>query len=277
MTHTLKAILSENIPSLPELTHAVCEITIAAADRIMDVYETDFSIQQKDDRSPLTAADTASHKIICEKLAEITPNIPILSEESTDIPFAERSQWARYWLVDPLDGTREFIKQNGEFTVNIALIEQHIPIIGVVHIPVTGITYFAAKGHGAFKELSGEQAAKITVRTTQADNITVAGSRSHGNERQRTFIEALGDIEVIAIGSSLKFCLLAEGKVDIYPRFGPTSEWDTAAAHCIVGEAGGTVTDTSLKTLKYNTKESLLNPDFLVIADNSFNWRKYLP
>jgi 3'(2'), 5'-bisphosphate nucleotidase len=273
----LKVILSENIHSLPELTHAVCKIAMAAAGLIMDVYKTDFVVKQKDDRSPLTMADMASHKIICEKLTEVTPDIPILSEESTDIPFTERNLWTRYWLVDPLDGTREFVKRNGEFTINIALIEQHTPKVGVVHIPVTGITYFATKGHGAFKILPGEKAKKIKVRPTQTDNITVAGSRSHGNDKQQAFINALENIEVIAIGSSLKFCLLAEGKVDIYPRFGPTSEWDTAAAQCIVEEAGGTVTDTSLEVLRYNTKESLINPDFLVIADSSFNWKKYLP
>jgi len=175
-----------------------------------------------------------------------------------------------------LDGTREFIKRNGEFTVNIALIEKHKPILGVVHVPVTGITYFATTGQGAYKQCPGEQVKPIKAKISATDDITVAGSRSHGNERQQNFIKNLGEVEVIAIGSSLKFCLVAEGKVDIYPRFGHTSEWDTAAAQCIVEEAGGLVVDVSFNQLQYNTKESLLNPDFLAIADNSYNWKKYL-
>jgi len=269
-------MLSENIPPLPELLNVIFRITADAAAKIMDIYNTDFSIEQKDDSSPLTKADMASHNTICEQLTKLTPDIPVLSEESSDIPYEKRKNWRYYWLVDPLDGTREFIKRNGEFTINIALIEQHRPILGVVHIPVTGATYFATKGNGAFKQLRDGLPNAIKVRKTKMENITVAGSRSHGNEKQQAFIDRLGKIEVIAIGSSMKFCLVAEGKVDIYPRFGSTSEWDTAAAQCIVEEAGGMVTDMSLKTLKYNMKDSLINPDFLVIADRSFDWLPYL-
>jgi 3'(2'), 5'-bisphosphate nucleotidase len=252
-------------------------LTVEAGKRILEIYETDFSVVQKNDHSPLTVADMAAHEIICSGLAQLTQDIPVLSEESSAIPFTERKQWTRYWLVDPLDGTREFIKRNGEFSVNIALIDHNEPVIGVIYIPVSGISYFAVKGEGAFKCMPDDQPQSIRVKTTTSDKITLTGSRSHGNEMQQAFIERLGDnIEVIAIGSSLKFCLVAEGKVDIYPRFGPTSEWDTAAAQCIVEEAGGKVTDMELNPLRYNLRESLINPDFLVIADESFDWRPYL-
>ncbi len=262
--------------SLPELTQNICSICTSAAERIMEVYATDFSVVNKEDKSPLTTADIASNETICLRLSEIEPLYPILSEESAEIPFSERKKWDRYWLIDPLDGTREFIKKNGEFTINIALIEKHRPILGVVHVPVTGITYFATRGHGAHKQKPGEKATLIKVKESTANKITIAGSRSHGNEKQQRFINKLGEAEVLAIGSSLKFCLVAEGRVDIYPRFGPTSEWDTAAAQCVVEEAGGSVVDLNFNQLEYNKKESLLNPDFLVIADGHFNWKKYI-
>ena len=261
----------------PELLEAVINIAEAAAREILDVYETEFNVDNKEDHSPLTAADMAAHKLICRKLPELTPGIPILSEESADIPYATRQTWQRYWLVDPLDGTREFIKRNGEFTVNIALIDQHKPVLGVVQVPVKHICYYAAEGVGAYKrELS--KTISLRVKQTTTGIFKVVGSRSHGSEKQMKFIEQLGNnVELMAIGSSLKFCLVAEGLVDIYPRFGPTSEWDTAAAQCIVEQAGGIVTDTAFKPLRYNTKESLLNPEFLVIADRNFNWQPFLP
>ena len=260
----------------PELLEAVINIAGQAAAEILAVYETEFNVDNKEDRSPLTAADMASHRLICRELEKLTPEIPILSEESSAIPYTTREGWQRYWLVDPLDGTREFIKRNGEFTVNIALIEQHKPVLGVVHVPVKNICYYAAAGLGSFKREAGKTT-PLKVRPTRAGNYTVAGSRSHGSEKQTEFIDRLGaNVEMMAIGSSLKFCLVAEGLVDIYPRFGPTSEWDTAAAQCVVEQAGGTVTDISFQPLLYNTKESLLNPEFLVIADNSFDWTPFL-
>ena len=261
-----------NLPPLPELTIKISNIAKEASSKILEIYESDFAIEHKDDKSPLTAADMASHETICSKLAELTPDIPVLSEESADLPFTTRQKWQTYWLVDPLDGTREFIKRNGEFTVNIALIDHHEPVIGVVHVPVTDVTYFASKGDGAHKQTDNGQPQKIQTRKTNPERLTVAGSRSHGSERQQKFFGNLGDIKIFAIGSSLKFCLVAEGVVDIYPRFGPTSEWDTAAAQCIVEEAGGIVADENLNPLKYNMKESLINPDFLVISDPSFDW-----
>ena len=265
-----------HLPASAELISGVIRLAEAASGRILEIYNSEFSITHKDDRSPLTAADLASHDTICKGLHELTPSIPILSEESANIPFAVRKNWDYFWLVDPLDGTREFIKRNGEFTINIALIEKHTPILGVIHVPVAGITYYASRGNGACKKSGNEPPRKISTRRTDAGHIALAGSCSHGSDRQQALINRLGNIEIHAIGSALKFCLVAEGIVDIYPRFGPTSEWDTAAAQCLVEEAGGTVTDMAFNPLRYNTRETVLNPDFLVIADKTFNWRSYL-
>ncbi len=261
---------------LAELVPEIKTISCHAGDKILEIYKTDFSVENKQDNSPLTAADLAAHKTICESLSTLTPSIPILSEESSHVSFNERQNWNQYWLVDPLDGTREFIKRNGEFSVNIALIEGHQSIMGVIHIPVTGISYTAAINNGAYKHEQNGKTNQISARKADNNKITVAGSRSHGNEQQQAFIANLINPDILAIGSSLKFCLVAEGIADIYPRFGPTSEWDTAAAQCIVEESGGIVVDTSFNTLEYNTKESLLNPSFLVIADKSFDWSQYL-
>jgi 3'(2'), 5'-bisphosphate nucleotidase len=261
---------------LSYLVVKIKDISIEAGKGILDIYDSGYSVEHKDDRSPLTEADMISHNMICKHLSELTPDIPVLSEESSAIPYEKRQTWQRYWLVDPLDGTREFINRNGEFTVNIALVENHNPVLGVVHVPVNSTTYFACIGSGAFKQFNDQTPGKITTRKTDPSKITVAGSRSHGSARQQAFIKKLGDVEVFAIGSSLKFCMVAEGRVDIYPRFGPTSEWDTAAAQCIVEEAGGIVVEENFKSLRYNSNGSLLNPSFLVIGDPAFDWRPYL-
>ena len=258
------------------LIEEICQIASNAADCILEIYDTDFSVEKKDDHSPLTAADLAAHNSICTALSELTPDIPVLSEESSELPYTERSQWTRYWLVDPLDGTREFIKHNGEFTVNIALIENGQPRLGVITVPVTGVCYYAATSHGAFKTSAEGVTESIKIKKTDLNKITIAGSRSHGSEKQQAFVGQLDGAEILAVGSSLKFCLVAEGKADIYPRYGLTSEWDTAAAQCIVEEAGGCVVDMDFKPIRYNTKDSLLNPEFLAIADQSFNWKQYL-
>ena len=192
------------------------------------------------------------------------------------IPFSERSSWQRYWLVDPLDGTREFVKRNGEFTVNIALIDDHVPVLGVIVVPVTGLCYYARSGGGAFRQGRGETPRPISTRPLNRRHVTVAGSRSHAGERLGRFLSRIGDYDLVSMGSSLKSCLVAEGKADVYPRLGPTSEWDTAAAHCIVDEAGGRLTDTAMHPLRYNTKESLLNPDFFVSGSPDFDWSQYL-
>ncbi|MEM7403652.1 MAG: 3'(2'),5'-bisphosphate nucleotidase CysQ [Pseudomonadota bacterium] len=255
---------------------AVVDIAVAAGDEIMRIYATDFSVAEKEDRSPLTEADMAAHKAIVAGLAALAPDIPIVSEESADeVSWEERRAWSRFWLVDPLDGTKEFIKRNGEFTVNIALIEDHHPTLGVVRVPAQGVTYTAAAGIGAFKD-AGAGFAPIAVAKPPGRPMRVAGSRSHGNDATRRFVENLGQTEMVAIGSSLKFCLVAEGAVDIYPRFGPTSEWDTGAAQCVVEQAGGQVTHLDLSPLSYNAKESILNPFFLVFGDASVDWTQYV-
>lgn len=268
---------ARNRPLSLELVQEVVTLARDAGARILEIYETDFSVRKKADRSPLTAADLAAHTVIDAGLAMITPDLPILSEESAEADYAVRSQWRRYWLIDPLDGTREFVKRNGEFTVNIALIDGHEPVLGVVHVPVSGVSYYAVRGLGAFKQEPGQIPVSIQVRAHPEGRLIVTGSRSHGTDATRKFIANLGDVEVIGIGSALKSCLVAEGRADLYPRFGPTSEWDTAAAQCIVEEAGGRVTDVHLNPLRYNTKRSLLNPHFLVFGDTSRDWRQYLP
>jgi len=263
--------------NLGELVEAVNQIAQAAGESIMEVYATDFEVEQKDDKTPLTKADMAAHETIITGLKKITPDLPVLSEESANIPYSERASWQRYWLVDPLDGTREFIKRNGEFTVNIALIDDHQPILGAVYVPVTGIAYFAYQSGGAFKRLPDQSPQPIQARSCPENHLTMAGSRSHAGKSLQKFIEILDTkVELISIGSSLKTCLVAEGQADIYPRFGPTSEWDTAAAQCVVEQAGGYLTDTQLQRLRYNTKESLLNPYFLVFGDANKDWAPYL-
>ena len=239
---------------------------------ILEVYASSFAVETKSDNSPLTAADMASHRVIVDGLRELTPDIPVLSEESRGIDWDERRKWERYWLVDPLDGTREFVKRNGEFTVNIALIENHVPVLGVVLLPVTGESYYGVAGEGAFLE-SGPGALPRPITTRPAATIpVVAGSRSHSNERQVAILGNLGDHRLVSVGSSIKFCMVARGDADLYLRLGPTSEWDTAAAQCVVEQAGGAVVDLQGAPLRYNTKDSLLNPEFLTIGDASVDW-----
>ena len=268
---------SAALPPLPQLLEPVCDIARVASRRILAVYEGEFAVEHKQDSSPLTEADLASNAAICEGLARLTPALPILSEESASVPFAVRSSWQRYWLVDPLDGTKEFVKRNGEFTVNIALIEGHAAVLGVVHVPVSNTTYYAARGAGCFKQEAGGTPRALHTRRADPGQLVVSGSRSHGGEALQAFVRSLpGEVALISKGSSLKLCLIAEGLADIYPRFGPTSEWDTAAAQCVVEQAGGIVTDMQFRPLAYNAKEDVLNPHFLVIGDPSYDWRKHL-
>ena len=250
-----------------------------ASARILEIYATAFEVTAKDDRSPLTAADLAAHRVIVAGLERLTPEIPILSEESSVVPFIERSSWRRYWLVDPLDGTKEFVQRNGQFTVNIALIEDHESVFGVVRVPVTGVCYSAARGCGAFKQGPDQPPQPIAVKPLSAgDPVRVVGSKSHGGPKLQKFADQLGGHELVTIGSSLKFCQVAEGEADVYPRFGPTSEWDTAAAQAIVEVAGGQVVSMeSGRPLRYNTKESLLNPHFIVYGDAGRDWLRYVP
>ncbi len=263
-------------PDLKSLLPGVIEIAKQAGDKIMEIYNRDFSVLQKKDDSPVTEADMAAHAIIDDGLEDLAPEYPMLSEESASIPFEDRSRWECYWLVDPLDGTREFINRNGEFTVNIALIEDHRSILGVVYAPAISCCYYAARGLGAFKQEQHQAPVQIHVQKHKRHQTIVAGSRSHRGKSLNHFLKNLGEHELLAVGSALKSCLVAEGKADVYPRLGPTSEWDTAAAHCIVEEAGGFITNTSMQTLPYNSKASLLNPEFFVFGDNSVNWSDYL-
>jgi 3'(2'), 5'-bisphosphate nucleotidase len=251
---------------------AISEIAVEAGKAILEIYAGEFEVTRKADESPLTLADLASHRIICDALARLTPDIPVLSEESSDIDYTTRADWPQYWLVDPLDGTKEFINRNGEFTVNIALIRYHSPILGVVHVPVTGTTYTGMVGKWASKHTLDGAMEHISIRKPCADPPVVVGSRSHANPRLSGFLDKIGPHELVSMGSSLKFCLLAEGKADFYPRLGPTSEWDTAAAHAVVLAAGGRIITLDGKPLRYNLKKSLLNPEFLVIADTGRDW-----
>ncbi len=237
----------------------------AGAD-IMEIYaSTDIGETRKIDDSPLTLADLASHESIMAGLGKLTPNIPILSEEAADISYAERKKWTYFWLIDPLDGTKEFIKRNGEFTVNIALIENGVPVLGVVCAPALDVCYYAVRGSGAFKVDGPAAAKRITTRACCAgEAIKVVASRSHSDARTQALLEKLGDYQCISMGSSLKLCLVAEGVAQLYPRLGPTMEWDTAAAHAIVSLAGGNVYDLAGNVLQYN-KENLLNPEFFVM------------
>jgi len=244
----------------------VLEIARLAGAAIMDVYRSGATGEtSKEDDSPLTLADLAAHRIIVEGLTRLTPEIPILSEEAADIAYPVRSQWTSYWLVDPLDGTREFIKRNGEFTVNIALIEHGEPVMGVVYAPVLDVYYFGARGTGAFVQRSNVAAQPIAAKPhTAGETLNVVASRSHSDARTEALLKRLGEHQCISMGSSLKLCLVAEGKAHFYPRLGPTMEWDTAAAHAVVNAAGGIVCDMAGNTLRYN-KVDLHNPEFLVM------------
>jgi len=250
---------------------------------IMEVYNSadGLAVQYKDDDSPLTEADRRANAIIEAGLAELEPRLPVLSEESAQPTYETRRQWQRYWLVDPLDGTREFVKRNGEFTVNIALVGDGVPELGVVHVPVSGLSYLGAIGHGAFRQDTGSEPVPISAGA-KFDNapLKMVASRSHLdrhlNSVQQRLEAEFGAVEMVNMGSSLKLCLLAEGKADIYPRLAPTSEWDTAAAHAVLAAAGGEIFNTAFQPLRYNQKEDLRNPHFIAVADPTADWRAIL-
>ncbi len=259
--------INSEFVNLESLLNTAISATEEACSKILEVYHSkDFETQLKSDNSPLTVADRRAHQIIVKHLEKT--NLPILSEEGKDIPYEARKNWKQFWLVDPLDGTKEFIKRNDEFTVNIALIENQQPILGVLAVPVTGVIYYAAKGLGVYKKNS-VNCSKLQVPsqhqpvTSNLKPVTkVVASRSHMNKETEDFIAKLDNPEVVSAGSSLKFMLLAEGKADIYPRFGPTMEWDTAAGHAILKELGINVIKSDGNPLQYN-KADLLNPYFI--------------
>ena len=237
-----------------------------ASTAIMQIYDGAFAVQRKDDNSPLTLADLESQRVIIEGLNRITPEIPILSEESATAAWAERRGWRELWVVDPLDGTREFIKRNGEFTINIALVVEHEPVLGVVSAPAQKITYWGVRGDGAFKRAHGSETHAVHTVPPQQP-VRVLGSRSHASPEIEAYLARLGPHVVSGMGSSLKFCLLAEGKAELYVRFGATSEWDTAAGQAVLEAAGGHVTRMDGHRLRYNCRESLINGDFVAFSD----------
>ncbi len=258
--------------AVQELLAPVTEIARLAGQEILEVYHAgEAATSYKADTSPLTVADLRAHRLIMDSLLRLTPEIPVLSEESAAIPFAQRRGWSRYWLVDPLDGTKEFLSRNGQFTVNIALVEGHAPRLGVVHVPVSETSYQGVPDVGAWR-VHGEGATPIRVSPCSATPVRVVGSRSHRGDSLDGFLARLARYELLPMGSSLKFCLVAEGSADVYPRLGPTSEWDTAAAHAVVLGAGGSVRTLEGAPLRYNTREALLNPFFVASGPQDHDW-----
>ncbi len=273
MTFT-RVIFMSHHHLLPELRR----IAKAAGQKIIEFHGSEkLKVQTKADKSPVTAADLAAHQIILEGLTKLSRDLPILSEEAANISWAQRRDWETYWLVDPLDGTKEFIKGNGEFTVNISLVEHRKATLGVVYAPIKDWMYSGCVGHGAEKISAGRQEA-INARniTASGESVKIVASRSHNSEKLDSWLEALAENfprQVrVSMGSSLKLCLIAEGKADIYPRFTPTSEWDTAASHAILSAAGGRVVDLDHKELAYNGKESLINPNFIALGGFPPQW-----
>ncbi|MGB5337126.1 MAG: 3'(2'),5'-bisphosphate nucleotidase CysQ [Woeseiaceae bacterium] len=262
---------------LSSLIEPLVALSRHAGDAILEVYATKFEVQSKDDESPLTQADLASNRRIVAGLQSLTPELPIISEESGLPDFEERSGWQRYWLIDPLDGTKEFVNRNGEFTVNIALIDNHRPVLGVVHVPVQGKTYVGCEGVGAELRVGDLPARPIRVSAASCDPVRVVGSRSHRGASLDAYLERLGAYEMVPMGSSLKFCVVAEGGADLYPRLGPTSEWDTAAAQAVVEQAGGSVVTLDGNPMTYNEKSDILNPHFFVVGADDRDWLALLP
>ena len=262
---------------LPSVFNHVLVICCQAGEAIMQIYnEEDLGVSSKADNSPLTKADMAAHNVILAGLKVLTPDIPVLSEESASVPWETRRQWERYWLVDPLDGTKEFIKRNGEFTVNIALIENGEPVLGAVYVPVQDILYCGMRDGGAWKIAAGQQERITVARLDPAQTtLRVVASRSHRGEVLDAWLAKIqtrySNLELVSMGSSLKICLLAEGLADVYPRLAPTSEWDTAAAQAVLEAAGGVLVDEAGKPYRYNQKADLLNPFFFALGDPQFD------
>ncbi|MCG9597759.1 3'(2'),5'-bisphosphate nucleotidase CysQ [Vibrio sp. Isolate25] len=271
------------MPMTDDLSHhlpAVIAIARSAGQLILDIYEKkEYQAYTKSDETPVTSADIAAHKLIMEKLSELTPDIPILSEEDAEISLDKRSQWDRYWLVDPLDGTQEFIARSGDFATIIALVENNQPIMGVVYGPVSGVTYYAYKNKGAWKIPDMDESVRISSHNHdgRAHPIAIAISRRQDINRITSRMSSGWNYDLVPLGSAaLKACLVAEGAVDCYLRLGPTGEWDTAATQCIVEEAGGRILSTQLEPLSYNERETLENPNFIVLGDEVLPWDEIL-
>ena len=264
---------------LSALAAPVQDIAREAGRRILDVYAGSFSVTAKPDQSPVTEADFVAHRCILRGLKALTPHIPILSEEASDVGFAERGRWEWLWLVDPLDGTREFIRHSDQFTINIALIHRHEAVFGLILAPVDGICYHAWRGGGAWKQFRSSQPARRiqAARICHPPVRVISSQASYRSQRLQSYLQRLGDYRHLFVGSALKSCLIAEGAADLYPRFGPTGEWDTAAAQAIVEEAGGHLTDMQSRPLRYNARPVLINPDFFAFGDINRDWLQYLP
>ncbi|MEE8059562.1 MAG: 3'(2'),5'-bisphosphate nucleotidase CysQ [Pseudomonadales bacterium] len=265
--------------ALADRVAALCQ---QAGEAITAIYLSSqpLVVEQKADSSPVTVADLESHQIIVKGLSQLAPSCPILSEEQSIPSFAERSQWARYWLVDPLDGTKEFIGRTGEFTINIALIEQGLPVLGVVYLPLVKIAYIGVAGESAWRE---DAMGRVELRVNdrgQDEKVRVLTSSRHKGEYLQACLDRLeqhfGGVERIKVGSALKFCHLAEGLGDIYPRFSPCSEWDTAAGQAVLEAAGGQLVDIDFRRFSYNYKESLINPHFYAFGAANVDWRAVL-
>ncbi len=261
-----------------EILNKIIEVAKAGGEAALTHYHGEIEVEYKEDDSPLTLADKAAHEVICKLLSELTPEIPIMSEESSEDEFKDRKNWQTYWVVDPLDGSKEFIKKSGQFTVNIALIEGNESVLGVVYVPVTEVYYCGYKGDQprAWMNNGRGEERELNCRQANLDHLIVVASRDHAGPRVKAFLEAdaLEGAEVTSMGSSLKFCLVADGKADFYPRVVPTMEWDTAAAQCIVEVAGGSVTTLEGERLTYN-KDDLRNPSLLSFGDASIPWHSF--
>ena len=263
------------------LLDRVLDLCRQAGSEILKIYNQPRAVEviQKADSSPVTEADFVSHQVLVDGLGKLLDSVPILSEEGEPVPYEQRRLWQRYWLIDPLDGTKEFINRNGEFTVNVALVEQGVPVLGVVYVPVLELAYLGLKGNGAWK-LDSTGLHPINTRKLGGGTFAVVASRRHGAEAVGKLLTKLekvfGNIETRNMGSSLKLCLVAEGEADLYPRLAPTCEWDTAAAQAIVESAGGQVLTESLDVMRYNAKENILNPHFFVVGDVDHDWKRLL-
>lgn len=263
---------------LEALIPAVVDLAHNAARRILKIYQSpDIEIEHKADNSPVTSADLAANNVIQAGLDLLTPDWPILSEERCDIPYSQRQKWSRYWLIDPLDGTRQFISGKGQFSVNIALIEGHSPVLGVVLTPQNNVLYYAWKDGGAWRKDPSKPAHQIRCKAVNRGHVRITSNHSQAKGQFAIFLNNIGGYQHLRMGSSVKSCMIAEGLADLYPRLGDTSEWDTAAAQIIVEEAGGHIVDTAMRPLRYNTKDCLLNPHFFVSGDKQMDWSRCLP
>ncbi|EPP23062.1 3'(2'),5'-bisphosphate nucleotidase CysQ [Vibrio fluvialis] len=271
------------MPTAKDLSHLlpdVISIARSAGQLILDIYENkSYESYTKSDETPVTSADLAAHKLVVERLSELTPDIPVLSEEAANISLTTRETWQRYWLVDPLDGTQEFIARSGDFATIIALVENNRPVMGVVYGPVSGVTYYAYSGKGAWKIPDMSESLRIETHKHElpGQSIAIAISRRQDINRITNRLSSQWNYELVPLGSAaLKACLVAEGAVDCYLRLGPTGEWDTAATQCIVEEAGGRILSTQLEPLSYNERDTLENPNFIVLGDDDLPWDKIL-